>query len=123
MGTVHERFDVILESVGGDSLTTALRLVARDGIVVMFGNSSGQEARVAFGSIMSAPHARLYAFFIYESGEPPTFGADLAQLAAEIAAGRVQPHVGLEGSWRHPLAALEAVRQRSLEGKAVLRVD
>jgi NADPH:quinone reductase-like Zn-dependent oxidoreductase len=123
LGTLPERFDVILESVGGDSLTAALRLVARDGIVVMFGNSSGQEARVAFGSIMSAPHARLYAFFIYESGEPPTFGADLNLLSAEIAAGRLDPQVGLEASWRDPLAALEAVRQRSLEGKAVLRVD
>ena len=72
MTALHAPFDVILESVGGDSLTAALRLVGRDGIVVMFGNSSGQEGRVAFGSIMAAPHARLYAFFIYESGEPPT---------------------------------------------------
>jgi NADPH:quinone reductase-like Zn-dependent oxidoreductase len=120
---LQERFDVILESVGGESLTAALRLVARDGIVVMFGNSSGQEAKVAFGSIMSAPHARLYAFFIYESGEPPTFGADLGLLANEIAAGRLHPQVGHEASWRDPLGALEAVRQRSLEGKAVLRID
>src|SRR5260370_125902 len=105
------------------SLTAALRLVARDGIVVLFGNSSGHEAKVAFGSIMSAPHARLYAFFIYESGEPPTFGADLGLLAKEIAAGRLQPQVGLEASWRDPLGALEAVRQRRLEGKAVLRID
>jgi NADPH2:quinone reductase len=123
LSALQQRFDVILESVGGESLTAALRMVARDGIVVMFGNSSGQEARVAFGSIMSAPHARLYAFFVYESGEPPTFGADLSLLVAEIAAGRLQPQVGLEASWRDPLAALEAVRQRSLEGKAVLRVD
>lgn len=123
LSSLEERFDVILESVGGDSLTAALRLVARDGIVVMFGNSSGQEARVAFGSIMSAPHARLYAFFIYESGEPPTFGADLSLLAAAIAAGRLHPQVGLEASWRDPVSALEAVRKRSLEGKAVLRVD
>jgi NADPH:quinone reductase-like Zn-dependent oxidoreductase len=123
MSTLQERFDVILESVGGESLTAALRLVARDGIVVMFGNSSGQEARVAFGSIMSAPHARLYAFFIYESGEPPTFGFDLGVLVREVAAGHLHPQVGLEASWRDPLAALEAVRQRSLEGKAVLRVD
>ena len=104
-------------------MTAALRLVGRDGIVVMFGNSSGQEARVAFGSIMAAAHARLYAFFIYESGEPPTFGADLALLATMIGAGRLQPQVGLETSWRDPLGALEAVRQRSLEGKAVLTVD
>ena len=122
-GALQERFDLILESVGGESLTAALRLVGRDGIVVMFGNSSGQESKVAFGSIMAAPHARLYAFFVYQSGEPPTFGADLTFLAAEVGAKRLNPQVGLESSWRNPLSALEALRQRSLEGKAVLLVD
>jgi NADPH:quinone reductase-like Zn-dependent oxidoreductase len=120
---LQERFDLILESVGGESLTASLRLVGRDGIVVLFGNSSGQEAKVAFGSIMAAPHARLYAFFVHESGEPPTFGADLGVLAAEVAAGRLHPQVGLESSWRDPLGALAALRQRSLQGKAVLLVD
>ncbi len=117
------RFDLILESVGGESLTQALRLVGRDGTVVIFGNSSGEEARVAFGSIMSAPHATLYAFFVYESGEPPSFGADLATLATEIAAGRLQPEVGLEASWRDPVGALTALRERRLAGKAVLTLD
>jgi NADPH2:quinone reductase len=120
---LSDRFDLILESVGGASLTAALRVVARDGKVVMFGNSSGEEARVAFGSVMSAPHAVLYAFFVYESGEPPTFGADLGAMAAEIGAGRLVPQVGLEASWRDPLAALEALRARAMEGKAVLVVD
>jgi NADPH:quinone reductase-like Zn-dependent oxidoreductase len=123
MHGVQGPFDVILESVGGNSLTAALRLVGRDGIVVMFGNSSGQEARVAFGSIMSSPHARLYAFLIYESGEPPTFGSDLTVLADQIAAGRLQPHVGLETSWRDPTGTLEALRRRDFEGKAVLVID
>ncbi|MCA1644198.1 MAG: zinc-binding dehydrogenase [Chloroflexi bacterium] len=123
MGALGGPFDLILESVGGESLTAALRLVGRDGSVVMFGNSSGQESKVAFGSIMAAPHARLYAFFVYQSGEPPTFGADLALMAAQVAAGRLHPQVGLESNWRDPLGALEALQQRSLEGKAVLIVD
>ena len=123
LNAVQGKFDLILESVGGESLTQALRLVGREGTVAMFGNSSGEEARVAFGSIMASPHARLCTFFIYESGEPPTFGADLALLAEEIAAGRLRPQVGLEASWRDPIAALEALRQRNLEGKAVLRID
>jgi NADPH:quinone reductase len=123
MQSLEAQFDLILESVGGESLTQALRLVAADGTVVMFGNSSGQDSTVAFGRIMGRPHARLYAFFVYASGEPPTFGADLALMAAEVAAGRLQPQVGLEASWRDPLSALDALRERSLEGKAVLLVD
>jgi NADPH:quinone reductase-like Zn-dependent oxidoreductase len=115
-------FDLILESVGGESLTMSLRLVGRDGTVVLFGNSSGEDSTVSFASFVGHPHARLYAFFVYESGEPPTFGADLTLLAAEISAGHLEPQVGLEASWQDPLGALEALRERRLEGKAVLSV-
>jgi NADPH:quinone reductase-like Zn-dependent oxidoreductase len=118
----RETFDLILESVGGESLTHALRLVGRDGVVAVFGNSSGQEASVSFASFGGHPHARLYAFFVYESGEPPTFGADLALLANEIAAGRLRPQVGLEASWEDPVGALNALRERQFSGKAVLTV-
>src|SRR5690606_28391046 len=37
------RFDLIMESVGGDSLATAMRKVAPNGTVVTFGNSSQVE--------------------------------------------------------------------------------
>ena len=116
-------FDLILESVGGESLTAALRLVGRDGVVAMFGNSSGQDSTVAFQQFGGRAHARLYAFFVYESGEPPMFGQDLGALANEISAGRLHPQVGLEASWRDPLGALSALRERAMEGKAVLVVD
>ena len=116
-------FDLILESVGGESLTTSLKLVGRDGIVVLFGNSSGQESAVSFASFAGKPHATLYAFFVYESGEPPAFGSDLQLLAGEIGAGRLKPQVGLEASWRDPVRALEALRERAVEGKCVLAID
>ena len=48
-------FDLILESVGGQSLTTALRLVGRDGTVAVFGNSSGEDAAVSFGGFGGHP--------------------------------------------------------------------
>jgi len=116
-------FDLILESVGGESLTASLKLVGRDGIVVLFGNSSGQDSSVSFGSFAGRAHAKLYAFFVYESGEPPTFGADLALMANEIGAGRLSPQVGFQASWRDPMGALESLRERRMEGKAVLEVD
>ena len=116
-------FDLVLESVGGESLTAALKLVGRDGLVVVFGNSSGQDSTINFRGFAGHPHARVYAFFVYESGEPPTFGSDLGLMAAEIGAGRLEPQVGLEASWRDPVAALEALRERNIEGKAVLAID
>jgi NADPH:quinone reductase-like Zn-dependent oxidoreductase len=118
----QETFDLILESVGGESLTNALKLVGRDGTVAVFGNSSGQDASVGFANFAGHAHARLYAFYVYESGEPPTFGSDLGLMANEIAAGRLRPQVGLEASWRDPLGALDALRERQLEGKCVLTV-
>ena len=123
LNSLQGPFDLILESVGGASLTASLKLVGRDGIVVLFGNSSGEDSTVSFGGFAGHAHARLYAFYVYESGEPPTFGEDLTTLAGEIAAGRLVPLVGLEASWRDPLAALDALRQRQLEGKAVLAID
>jgi NADPH:quinone reductase len=116
-------FDLILESVGGESLTSSLKLVARDGTVALFGNSAGADSSVSFGNFAGRAHAKLYAFFIFESGEPPTFGSDLALLAGEIGAGRLAPQVGLETSWKNSQAALEALRERRLEGKAVLLID
>jgi NADPH:quinone reductase-like Zn-dependent oxidoreductase len=121
--TLQGPFDLILESVGGDSLSTSLKLVGRDGTVVLFGNSSGQDSSVSFASFAGHAHAKLYAFFVYESGEPPTFGADLALLAGEVGAGRLTPQVGLEASWRDPMRALESLRERRIEGKAVLEID
>lgn len=123
LSTLQGPFDLILESVGGESLTSSLKNVARDGIVVLFGNSSGQESSLSFANFAGHAHATLYAFFVYESGEPPSFGADLALLASEIGAGRLDPQVGVEASWRDPLGALSALRERRLEGKAVLSVD
>jgi NADPH:quinone reductase-like Zn-dependent oxidoreductase len=123
LSSLQGPFDLVLESVGGESLTAALKHVARDGRVVVFGNSSGQDSSIAFGSFAGRAHATVYAFFVYESGEPPTFGADLSLLASEVAAGRLEPIVGVQGSWSDPTSALESLRERRMEGKAVLLVD
>jgi NADPH:quinone reductase-like Zn-dependent oxidoreductase len=123
LASLEGPFDLILESVGGESLTASLRLIGRDGTVVLFGNSSGQDSAVSFASFAGRAHARLYAFFVYESGEPPTFGSDLGVLANEVGAGRLEPQVGVEVSWRDPVKALEALRERNIEGKAVLAID
>lgn len=115
-------FDLILESVGGPSLSAAVNLVTADGVIVIYGSSSGQPSTLGFGDFTGRP-ARLHAFFVYRSGEPPTFGSDLALLVSLIARSQLHPEIGFKGSWRSPQPAFEALRDRQVNGKAVLTID
>lgn len=44
-------------------------------------------------------------------------------MAHKIGAGRLKPRVGLETGWQDPFGALQALRERQLERKAVLTID
>lgn len=95
-----EPFDLILESTGGTSLTVAVRLVAPDGTVVIFGNSSGERSTLDFSDFFGSPRAKLYAFFVYKSRDAETFRGDLTTLVSLVAGGELRPQVGLAVSWR-----------------------
>jgi len=115
-------FDLILESVGGASLEYAIGLIAPMGTVVLFGNSSTTQAKFSFPDFSGKAGARIEAFFVYESGEPPTFGEDLQLLADMVAQGSLHPQIGLEVPWTEANSAFQALLDRRVNGKAVLLV-
>jgi len=97
--------------------------VARGGDVVVYGNSSNTPASVSFADFRGHAGARITAFFVYESGEPPTFGDDLQLLADLITEGRLHPQIGLETVWAQANQAFEELAGRRVNGKVVLRVE
>jgi NADPH:quinone reductase-like Zn-dependent oxidoreductase len=115
-------FEVVLEGVGGPSLERSLRALAPRGTVVVFGVAGGEGARVGLGSFAQGRGGRLQSFFIYETGVD-TFGRDLAYLASLLDRGGLRPQIGLEVSWRDLGRALAALRDRRVNGKAVLQID
>jgi NADPH:quinone reductase-like Zn-dependent oxidoreductase len=117
-----EGFDLILEAVGGTSLEASIRLVAPRGTIAIFGNSSNSPAQLSFGDFRGRAGARIESFFVYESGEPPTFGEDLQLLADEVADGSLHPKVGLEAPWTEVNHVFQALADRQVNGKAVLLV-
>jgi NADPH:quinone reductase-like Zn-dependent oxidoreductase len=117
------RFDLILESSGGRSFEAGIRLVAPGGRVVVFGNSSDTPATISFSDFRGHAGAQIIAFFVYESGEPPTFGEDLRLLADLIADDKLHPSIGLETPWTEANEVFEAVWGRQVNGKAVLLVE
>jgi NADPH:quinone reductase-like Zn-dependent oxidoreductase len=117
------RHDVVLESVGGASLSAAAGLVAPRGVVLVFGNSSGEPSTIDFREFAGLGGARIEIFRVYESGQQPTFGEDLRRLVSLLERGRLHPQVGLEVSWRQARTALDALAARTVDGKAVLLID
>jgi NADPH2:quinone reductase len=114
-------FSLITESVGGKSLAHAIERIAPGGTIVMFGSSSGELTPVGFRQFVPDHEgARLQTFAYYTSG--PGIGEDIASLLALVAAGRLETRVALTVPWTDIAQALNALRQRSFSGKAVLTI-
>jgi NADPH:quinone reductase len=119
-----EPFDLILESVGGQSLAAALARVAPDGTVVSYGNSSGEVTTFDVGSFYGKAGARLYALVLGAELQRSGATTDLGYLANLVAIGHLD--VGIDrvvdcddiGAVR---AACSDLLDRKVNGKAVLR--
>jgi len=120
-----DRFDVIVEGVGGTSLSAAIRRVAPLGTVVSFARSD--EADVTFPTsalFRDAPGASVHGLYVFpELGRRNGGGADLARLARLVADRELDTQIHREGSWRDAPAAIRALLDRRIAGKAVLHVD
>lgn len=116
-------FDLILESAGGASLEASIRLVTPGGTIAVYGNSSDGTSQLSFGDFRGRANARIVAFFVYESGEPPTFGQDLRLLVDMVSDGSLHPQVGLEAPWTEANTVFASLADRRVNGKAVLLVD
>jgi len=116
-------FALILESVGGASLAVAIKKLAPRGVVVIFGNSSGEPTQVSFRDFSTANNARMQAFHSFASGPEEEFASDLALLASLVADGSLKPQIGVERGWRDLVKTLDELRDRRIAGKAVFRIE
>jgi NADPH:quinone reductase len=116
-----EPFDLLLESVGGASLAAALTRVGRKGTVVAFGASSPDPTTFDVTSFYNRGGPRLYGLRVFHELEfHGSAVRDLTFLVGELAAGRLDPQIGLTGSLWEPDASLKALLDRQVAGKAVL---
>ena len=116
------RYWLILESGGGTSLSTAIKLVQPRGTVAVYGNSAAVETTISFGDFRGAQNARVQSFFYFTSEPEEKFAPDLALLVSMVADGSVKPTIDSERSWTDFTEVAEALRARRIAGKAVFRV-
>jgi len=117
---VRGRYDLVLESAGGESLAHLMSCVDPDGTLVMFGNSSNQPTTFNVRDVYLGGYVRLHGFTLFHGwrAEPPA--RDLAYLAELVGEGSLDPQVAGELPWERIPEAIARLRERSVAGKLVL---
>lgn len=116
-------FDLVLESVGGSSLTTALDVMAPAGTVVSFGYSSGEQTTFAASPWYLKGRPTVVGFTLFFEGSGESHADDLRYLTRLVAAGELHPQIAVERDWTELEAAMRALDERRVAGKAVLHVS
>jgi len=117
------KYDVIIESVGGKTLGTALAALQRGGVCVTLGVSASSEVTFDARDFFVTGRSTLYGFYLFTEfvGEPASVG--LRRLADLVAAGQLAPHISLERPWKEIAQVAQDLMARRFPGKAVLVVD
>ena len=115
---IADKFDLVLDGVGGDVLVQAIHLLRPGATVAAYGMASGERSSIAFTDFRGATDARLVGFFVYAT-DVATFGQDLGYMAGLIGAGRMRVP-GPRLDWSDTRRALDLLRQRNATGKVVL---
>jgi NADPH2:quinone reductase len=125
IGPDGERFDLVIEGVGGGTLSAAIRRIAPNGTVVSFARSDEQDVTFPTSALFrDAPGASITGLYVFPELERRAGGgADLARLATLVANNELHPQIDHATTWRDPQPAIDALLDRRIAGKAVLRVD
>ncbi len=115
-------FDVVLESVGGDTFGAALAAVKPEGLLLWFGQASRTPVTVDFFSFFRGPVQAHIEQFDYTRSDR-TVGEDLATLVGLVDSGRLHPEIGLVRPWTATADVIADLRGRRIRGNAVLTVD
>jgi NADPH:quinone reductase-like Zn-dependent oxidoreductase len=115
-------YDIILDSVGGASLASALPLVAQGGTCIVFGTTGGGESLIKVWDLYGRGGVNLYGFLInYEVKHKP-IAEGLPRLAGMVADGTLRTSIGVQAPWTEIVRVGKELLERRFTGKAVLNV-
>jgi NADPH:quinone reductase-like Zn-dependent oxidoreductase len=117
------KYDLIVDSVGGRTLGTALRALQRAGVCVTLGVSASPEVTFDAREFFITGRSTLYGLYLFTElgAEPASVG--LRRLAELVAAGQLAPTISLERPWSEVAQVAQDLMSRRFPGKAVLTLE
>lgn len=119
----HGPYDLIIDGVGGALLGRCMGLLAKDGVCVCFGASSGADITFDVRTFFRSGRPVLYGLYLFEEFYQRPAWNGLSRLAAMIAAGTLKPHIAAEAGWHDIGRVAQALLDRKIAGKAVLHAE
>lgn len=116
-------YQVVLESVGGSSLSSALTMLAPDGVCVLYGVSAGAEVTFDARRFFMIGGTNLYGLILFHEIKRQPASEGLAQLLNLVAEGRLHPPIEVEAPWTEVADVANRLYNRKIGGKAVLTVS
>jgi len=114
------KYDLVVDSVGGRTLGTALAALQRNGVCVTLGVSSTAEVTFNARDFFVAGRTTLYGLYLFTELMIERASVGLRRLGALVAAGQLAPHVSVERPWTEIGQVAQDLIARRFPGKAVL---
>lgn len=118
----HGPFDLVIDSVGGRTLSQALGMLAPGGLCVALGASEAAETTFNVAEFFRTGAARLYGFILFHEVKTQPAGVGLARLLRFIEEGRLRPRIAVEAPWSEIGDVARQLLDRRFPGKAVLHL-
>jgi NADPH2:quinone reductase len=115
-------YNLILDSVGGNILGTALGLLAEDGGLVLFGTSDKTEVTFNAARFYGTGGANLYGLILFHELKRESASVGLQRLLHLVEAGQLRPHIDVEAPWTQVADVAQKLLERRFTGKAVLHI-
>lgn len=116
-------YDLILDSVGGETLPAVLEALAPDGVCVLFGATAGADVTFNASRFYGKGGLSLYGFILFHELEKQPASAGLTRLVKLVAESLLTPHIDLEEPWTQVAQTAQKLSDRRYLGKAVLYCD
>ena len=115
--------DVVYDCVGGDFAEAAIRSIAWGGRFLVVGFAAGQIPKIPL-NLMLLKNCAVVGVFWGEMAtrHPETQRANMVEILAWIAAGRLKPHIHATYPLAETGAAIASLEQRTVTGKVVIEV-
>ena len=115
-------YDLIVEGVGGDTLSSAIGLIGPDGMLVSYSQTAGADVHFNGAKFYGTGSATIYGLIVFHENEQMPAGQRLSRLAALVERGMLRTPINVVADWAEIDAVAQQLIDRKFTGKAVLHV-